>query len=139
MVENITHGDQILAIIIRRNYKKVGVEFFTPDSFSQQLGYMSHKKGKIIEAHIHNPVKREVEMTKEVLVIKSGKVKVNFYDDNKNYLNKSTVLEEGDVILLAYGGHGFEVLEDLEMIEVKQGPYVGDRDKTRFTGIERSN
>ena len=139
MVENITHGDQILAIIIRRNYKKDGVEFFTPDSFSQQLGYMSHKKGKIIEAHIHNPVKREVEMTKEVLVIKSGKVKVNFYDDNKNYLNKSTVLEEGDVILLAYGGHGFEVLEDLEMIEVKQGPYVGDRDKTRFTGIERSN
>lgn len=139
MVENITHGDQILAIIIRRNYKKDGVEFFTPDSFSQQLGYMGHKKGKIIEAHIHNPVKREVEMTKEVLVIKSGKVKVNFYDDNKNYLNKSTVLEEGDVILLAYGGHGFEVLEDLEMIEVKQGPYVGDRDKTRFTGIERSN
>jgi hypothetical protein len=139
MVENITHGDQILAIIIRKNYKKDGVEFFTPDSFSQQLGYMSHKKGKIIEAHIHNPVKREVEMTKEVLVIKSGKVKVNFYDDNKNYLNKSTVLEEGDVILLAYGGHGFEVLEDLEMIEVKQGPYVGDRDKTRFTGIEKSN
>jgi mannose-6-phosphate isomerase-like protein (cupin superfamily) len=76
-------------------------------------------------------------MTKEVLFIKSGKVKVNFYDDQQNYLNKSTILEEGDVILLAYGGHGFEVLEDLEMIEVKQGPYIGDHDKTRFTGIEK--
>ena len=139
MVENITHDDRILAIIIRRNYKKEGIEFFTPDSFSQQLGYMSHKKGKIIAAHVHNPVKREVEMTKEVLVIKSGKVKVNFYDNDQNYLNKSVVLEVGDIILLAYGGHGFEVLEDLEMIEVKQGPYVGDRDKTRFTGIEKSN
>lgn len=139
MIENIKHNDQILAIIIRKDYKKDGIEFFTPDSFSQQLGYMSHKKGKIIEAHVHNPVKREVEMTKEVLIIKSGKIRVNFYDDNQIYLNKSAILEAGDIILLAYGGHGFEVLEDLEMIEIKQGPYVGDRDKIRFIGIEKSN
>lgn len=137
MIENIKHKNQILAIILRRNFKKDGIEFFTPDDFSQQLGYMHRKKGYVIEAHVHNPVKREVHMTKEVLFIKSGKVKVNFYDDQQNYLNKSTILEEGDVILLAYGGHGFEVLEDLEMIEVKQGPYIGDHDKTRFTGIEK--
>lgn len=137
-MQQITHNNQILAIIVRNNFSKEGVEFFTPSSFSQQLGYMSHKKGKIIEAHIHNPVKREVHLTKEVLFIKKGKLRVDFYDDNQVYLNKSVILQEGDVILLAFGGHGFEALEDIEMIEVKQGPFVGDQDKIRFTGINNS-
>ena len=137
-MQQITHNNQTLAIIVRDNFNKEGVEFFTPSNFSQQLGYMNHKKGKIIEAHIHNPVKREVHLTKEVLFIKKGKLRVDFYDDNQVYLDKSVILQEGDVILLAYGGHGFEVLEDLEMIEVKQGPFVGDQDKIRFTGINNS-
>ena len=46
----------------------------------------------------------------------------------------STILRTGDVILLASGGHGFEVLEELEMYEIKQGPYIGEDDKTRFEG-----
>lgn len=138
MIQNITHNNQILAIIIKRDYSKEGVEFFTPNEFSQQLAFMRHSKGKIIGAHVHNPVKREVQYTKEVLIIRKGKLRVDFYDDNQNYLDKSLILEAGDVILLAYGGHGFEVLEDLEMIEVKQGPYVGESDKTRFSGIDSS-
>jgi mannose-6-phosphate isomerase-like protein (cupin superfamily) len=138
MFKTITHNSQILAIILTKDHYGEGVQFGTPDEFSQQLAYMNHKKGKIIGAHVHNPVKREVYMTKEVLVIKTGKLRVDFYDDNQNYLNRSTILEAGDVILLAYGGHGFEVLEDLEMIEIKQGPYVGDQDKTRFVGIDKS-
>lgn len=138
MIEKIIHNDQLLAIILRRNYHKEGIEFFTPDDFSQQLGYMNRKKGYIIEPHVHNPAERQVHYTKEVLFIKSGKTRVDFYDENQNYINKSTILETGDVILLAYGGHGFEALEDLEMIEVKQGPYVGDHDKTRFKGIDAS-
>lgn len=137
-MQQITHNNQILAIIVKNNFKKDGVEFFTPNDFSQQLGYMSHKKGKIIDSHIHNPVKREVHLTKEVLFIKKGKLRVDFYDDNQVYLDKSVILQEGDVILLAYGGHGFEALEDIEMIEVKQGPFVGDQDKIRFTGINNS-
>ncbi|GHN00231.1 hypothetical protein WSM22_17200 [Cytophagales bacterium WSM2-2] len=92
---------------------------------------MNHPKGKVIEPHVHNAVKREVHYTQEVLLIKSGKVRVDFYLDNQDYL-ESRVLEQGDVILLMTGGHGFEVLEELEMIEVKQGPYAGDHDKTRF-------
>ena len=94
---------------------------------------MKREKGYIIDPHIHNPVTREVEYTKEVLFIKSGKVKVDFYDNERNYL-ESEILNTGDVILLAYGGHGFKVLEDCEMIEVKQGPYAGELDKTRFKG-----
>ena len=131
MIQQIINNNQVLAIIIRNEYSKDGVSFVTPDEFSQQLAYMKHQKGKIIDPHVHNPVKREVFFTKEVLFIKNGKLRTDFYDDDQNYL-ESHVLESGDTILLAKGGHGFEVLEDVEMIEVKQGPYAGDADKTRF-------
>jgi len=83
---------------------------------------------------VHNPVERSVHYTKEVLFIRSGRVRVDFYDDNQGYL-ESRILEGGDVILLAFGGHGFEMLEPTEMIEVKQGPYAGDADKTRFDPV----
>jgi len=95
---------------------------------------MNHPNGYVIPPHVHNPVKREVHFTKEVLFIRSGKLRVDFYDDSKSYL-ESRILESGDVILLAHGGHGFEMLEDTEIIEVKQGPYAGDEDKTRFQGV----
>lgn len=131
MVEHIQHNDTLLAIIIRSQYKKEGIHFFTPDSFSQQLAYMNHPKGKVIQRHKHNAVKREVHYTQEVLILKKGKLKVDFYDEELAYL-ESRVLEAGDVILLSEGGHGFEVLEEIEMYEVKQGPYAGDSDKTRF-------
>ncbi|ANE50018.1 hypothetical protein [Flavisolibacter tropicus] len=131
MVEEIKLDDKLLAIIISNQYRKDGISFFTPGDFSQQLAYMKHPQGKVIQPHVHNPVKREVHYTKEVLIIKKGKLRVDFYTDNHDYL-ESRILEEGDVILLSEGGHGFEVLEDLEMFEVKQGPYAGDSDKTRF-------
>jgi mannose-6-phosphate isomerase-like protein (cupin superfamily) len=95
---------------------------------------MHHPTGKVIQPHVHNPVIREVTYTQEVLFIKSGKLRVDFYNDQQEYLD-SRILEAGDVILLVTGGHGFEVLEEIEMIEVKQGPYVGEQDKTRFVGI----
>jgi mannose-6-phosphate isomerase-like protein (cupin superfamily) len=136
MVEQITHNDKLLSIIIRRNFEKNGIEFFTPDDFSQQLAYMKRPKGYVIPPHVHNAVVREVQFTKEVLFIKSGKVRVDFYDNDKNYL-ESTILNAGDVILLAYGGHGFEMIEDSEIIEVKQGPYAGEMDKVRFEPIEK--
>lgn len=131
MIEYIINNENLLAIIIKNNYSKDGVEFFTPEDFSQQLAYMKHPKGKIIAPHLHNPVKREVFYTKEVLIIKKGRMRVDFFDDNKTYL-ESREIETGDVILLAKGGHGFEVLEDIEMIEIKQGPFTGDADKIRF-------
>ena len=95
---------------------------------------MRHPVGKIIEPHIHNPVVREVVYTQEVLLIKGGKLRVDFYNNQQVYL-ESRILEAGDVILLVAGGHGFEVLEEVEMIEVKQGPYLGEQDKIRFNGI----
>ena len=134
MIEHITHADRTLAVLLHANYRQEGIQFFTPDDFSQQLGYMNRPLGYVIPPHVHNPVAREVHYTKEVLFIKSGRVRVDFYDDDQNYL-ESRILVRGDVLLLAYGGHGFEMLEPTEMIEVKQGPYAGDQDKTRFIGI----
>lgn len=135
LIEEITDNNQVLALIISAEFQKPGIHFFTPDSFSQQLAYMRHPQGKSIKPHLHNQVRREVFYTQEVLLIKKGKLRVDFYNDDQKYL-KSYILNPGDVILLIKGGHGFEVLEEVEMIEVKQGPYVGDRDKTRFSGIE---
>ena len=136
MVETLKAGDQLLAVIVSGKFREKGIHFFTENDLSQQLAYMRHPAGKIIDPHVHNPVSRNVHFTQEVLFIKKGKLRVDFYDNDQNYL-ESRVLEEGDVILLATGGHGFEVLEEIEMIEVKQGPYAGDQDKTRFTGVSR--
>lgn len=130
-IEKISHNNVLLAIIIRADYKKDGIEFFTPDDFSQQLAYMNRPTGYLIEPHVHNSVPREVHLTQEVLLIRKGKVRVDFYSQDKVYL-ESRVLETGDVILLASGGHGFTMLEPTEMIEIKQGPYAGEADKTRF-------
>lgn len=127
----VNERGQIMAIIISNKFNEKGIHFFTPNEFSQQLAYMNHPAGKIIEPHYHNAVQRNVIFTQEVLIIKKGKLKVDFYDDDLTYA-QSRILEEGDVILLSAGGHGFEVLEEIEMIEVKQGPYQGESDKTRF-------
>ena len=130
-IEIVKDDTEILAVIIRREYTTEGLKFFTPDDFSQQLAYMCHKKGKKIKPHAHNVLKREICFTQEVLFLKKGKLKVDIYRNDQSFIS-SFVLVEGDVILLAGGGHGFEALEDIEMIEVKQGPYSGDLDKTHF-------
>jgi hypothetical protein len=132
-IEQIMHEGEMLALIVRDEYSKPGISFFTPGDFSQQLAYMHHPAGKVINAHFHNPVPRTVAYTQETLFIKRGLLRVNFFDDQQQYL-ESRILKGGDVILLIKGGHGFEVLEELEMIEVKQGPYAGDHDKTCFVG-----
>ena len=130
-IEKVMDDENLLAIILRAAYRNDGIAFFTPDDFSQQLAYMNRPAGHRISPHIHNKVHREVLFTQEVLFIKRGKVRVDFYDDDRKQVD-SRLLQTGDVILLASGGHGFEMLENTEMIEVKQGPYSGDQDKTRF-------
>jgi hypothetical protein len=134
MIENINLGNITLAVILRADYRAEGIQFFTPDEFSQQLGYMNRPQGYVIPPHVHNSVAREVQFTKEVLIIRTGKVRVDFYDDDQNYL-ESRILNQGDIVLLAFGGHGFEMLEASEIVEVKQGPYAGEGDKTRFSPI----
>lgn len=133
MFERIEHKSKIIAIIIYSDFTKEGLEFFTPNDFSQQLAYMKHPAGKQIVPHTHNRVPREISYTLETLFVKSGKVKVDLYDSDQNFVTER-ILSTGDTILLASGGHGFTMLETTEMIEVKQGPYPGEDDKIRFKG-----
>ena len=134
MKEKILLNDKIIAIIIRGSFTKDGIEFFTPNEFSQQLGYMKREKDYHIKPHIHKSVSRDVMLTQEVLFVKSGKVRVDFYSDNQEYF-ESRVLNNGDIILLANSGHGFVTLEESEIIEVKQGPYFEKEDKVRFEAV----
>jgi mannose-6-phosphate isomerase-like protein (cupin superfamily) len=131
MIEKFIHNNDTFAIIVRKDFNNTGINFFTPNDYSQQLAYMSHPVGKEIQPHIHKKVQREVNYTQETLFIRKGKLQVDFYTDEQEFL-ESRILQSGDVILLIKGGHGFKVLEDLEMFEVKQGPYAGDEDKIKF-------
>ena len=131
MIERISHNGLLLAVIVPGRFAEPGISFFTPNELSQQLAFMRHPAGKRIDPHIHTPAVREVLLTQETLFIRRGKLRVDFFDDQQAYL-ESRILQAGDVILLVQGGHGFEVLEELEMFEVKQGPYLGADDKTRF-------
>jgi mannose-6-phosphate isomerase-like protein (cupin superfamily) len=135
VIEYIKNNDRLLAIIVKKKHiQKEGTEFLTSSSSTQQIGCIAHKAGTVIDAHVHNQVKREVFYTHETLIIKSGKVRVDFYDDDKNYF-LSTEIEEGDVILFTEGGHGFKYLQDTQLIEIKQGPYLEHDDKVRFKGV----
>ncbi|SDB82781.1 cupin domain-containing protein [Williamwhitmania taraxaci] len=138
MLEKIFDEEELLGLIVRDRYTSAGVTFFTDDDATQQVAFMKHPAGKEILPHVHNSVKREVFFTSEVLIMKSGILRVDFYSSSKVYLQSRT-LYAGDVILLAGGGHGFFVIEEIEMIEVKQGPYLGEMDKVRFSAVDVTN
>jgi hypothetical protein len=130
-IETITSGLEPIALIIRGDYDEPGIRFFTPANFSQQVAFMKHPEGHKIDAHVHNLVIRQVLYTQEVLFIRKGRVKVNLYNSQRQAIG-TRILSSGDLILLCGGGHSFEMLEETSMIEVKQGPFAGDGDKTRF-------
>jgi len=130
-LERIESDGVLYALVVRRTYRVDGVDFVTEPEHSQQVAYMSHKKGTTIDAHFHNPVKRIISQTQEVLMMTRGSLKCDVYDNEQQYLQSCTI-DEGDLIVLLDGGHGFSALSDIEMIEIKQGPYTGAKDKTHF-------
>jgi quercetin dioxygenase-like cupin family protein len=130
-IEKIKKGNQIYAIVLRKEFSEGGVNFFTPGEFSQQVGILIHKKGKTVKRHRHKLVRREILRTKEVLVVLEGKMRVDVYNNRAQKL-KTVILNSGDAIILARGGHGVKILEDSKIIEVKQGPYAGYNDKKFF-------
>ena len=130
-IEKIMDKDKIYAIVLRKGFNMAGANFFTPSEFSQQLGMLIHEKGKIVERHRHKLVKREIFRTQEVLVLLEGRIKVDLYDDDTRLL-KTVILNSGDSILLAQGGHRVQVMENAKIIEVKQGPYAGFDEKEYF-------
>jgi hypothetical protein len=129
-IEEVKVDGVIAAIIVRSGFNPDGIQFVTPDDYSQQLGYMRRPAGYVIQPHIHLQVERKASFTQEVLYVRKGRVRVDFYRDDESYV-ESREIAMGDVILLSTGGHGFEMIEESEMIEVKQGPYMDD--KRRFS------
>lgn len=129
-VEKYGKTEEPNAIVIRKNAKSTSIDFFTPQSYSQQIGLMTRPKGYEVPAHVHNLVERTILQTQEVLVIRSGKCLVELFEGNIKF--ESIVLEEGDTILLAHGGHRIEMITECQILEVKQGPYAGDNDKSKI-------
>ena len=127
----ILHKKELFAIIVKKNnqFKNSGVNFATKNSNPLQLGFLKHKKGHIIKSHLHIKRVRKVKYLSECLIIKKGKIKVSFYDDKKRNIKKDKILKKDDIIMLFKGGHGFKIIEDAEIIEVKQGPYTKSKDK----------
>ena len=134
MIQSISHKKKIFGYIIKYR-KKNGVNFLTPKELSHQVGFIKHKSKHVIKPHKHYKNIRRIEYTSEVLIILSGKLRVDFYNNKEKYLF-SKVIKKNDIIILNNGGHGFKVLETVEMIEVKQGPYNIKTDKKVFNSID---
>jgi hypothetical protein len=132
MIKRVVYGNEELAIIMTADFHQEGIIFLTPNEYSQQLGYMNRPAGYSIQPHIHKHIPRAVVYTQEVLFIKSGLIRADFYSNEEVFV-ESVILGTGDIVLLSSGGHGFEMLEKSEIIEVKQGPYTETNDKVRFT------
>ncbi len=133
MIEKISHDGSVIAIIIGKDYRKEGINFLTPNDFSLQLGHMTRPVGYRVVPHVHNPVERHTIGTQEVLFIKNGRVRIDFYSFERAYI-ESRELAAGDIILLAGAGHSLEVLEEATIVEIKNGPYIEGADKGRFEG-----
>ncbi len=136
MIEKILHKKRLFALIVRRQFrKKSGINFFTSKEATQQFGFMKHKKNHIIKPHKHNKRLTRILRTTEVILLLKGTLRVDFYNDKCRYLF-SKKINERDIIMLIHGGHGFKVLKNVEMIEVKQGPYSLASDKIKFKTVD---
>jgi quercetin dioxygenase-like cupin family protein len=130
-IEVITARDKVLALIVRGDTQYDRTTFVTPDDFNLQVGFVVYPAGGTIAPHLHLPLPRQITGTSEVLVVRSGRCVVDLFDDDRRAVT-TRELAAGDVIVLMAGGHGFRMLEDTVLLEVKQGPYTGLQEKERF-------
>ena len=130
-VEQITVAGRPLAYIIRAELAPLATTFFTPPEFKQQVGFVVYPKGGEVARHTHLPLERRLVGTSEVIVMRSGRCELDIYDDDHSHV-ATRVLNPGDVMIMVGGGHGFRMLEDTVLLEVKQGPYTGGEEKALF-------
>ena len=132
-METIKHEGQILTIIYRDNDWVEGLNFITPNELFVQVGSWWYPEGKKLASHVHKDFERKAMRTQEMTYVKKGSMRVLLYDERQNYL-QDFILHEGDLAVFAYGGHGYEILEDnTKIIEAKNGPFVDvETDKTKF-------
>jgi mannose-6-phosphate isomerase-like protein (cupin superfamily) len=130
-VEQIIWKDKPLAYIIRAEMAPEKTTFLTPSELNLQVGFVVYPAGGEVARHLHRPLERHIVGTSEVLVVKEGRCQMDIYDDDRR-LVATRELRKGDIMLMVGGGHGFRMLEDTVLLEVKQGPYTGLDEKERF-------
>lgn len=130
-IQWIQEGDRILSVIIRRSFAAYKTAFITPDDFIQQAGFVVYPAGGEIANHAHHPIHRSIVGTPETLIVRKGKLVARFYNETHELKGEET-LEAGDILMLVNGGHGFTMLEDTVLFEIKQGPYTGLVEKEHF-------
>lgn len=130
-VEQIMSNGRTLAFIVRAAVAPSATTFLTPPALEQQVGFVVYRAGGVIARHTHVPLERRVGGTSEVIVVRSGRCELDVYDDDRA-LVATRELHVGDVMLMVGGGHGFRMLDDTVLLEVKQGPYTGDAEKALF-------
>ncbi|MCH8093176.1 MAG: hypothetical protein IH953_01150 [Chloroflexi bacterium] len=123
-VEYIRQGEQLLSIVVRSNFSPAKTSFFTEDELEQQAGFIVYPAGGTIASHEHRPLHREISSTSETLIVRSGSMEAQLFDDSRQLVATRT-LAEGDVLILISGSHGFRMNEDTVLLEIKQGPYSG--------------
>jgi len=126
---NDSFGNMI-GLLIKSDHSNKGINFLTKDEDYMQVAYFGHPAGHEIIPHYHNRIPREIDYTCETLIMRKGIMQVDFYE-NKEIIHTFRMYS-GDVLTIFGGGHGFKMIDDVEMIEIKQGPYMGVNDKTRF-------
>jgi quercetin dioxygenase-like cupin family protein len=129
--ERIPAEGPLLALLLAGRDDPAETTFPTPDELNLQVGFVVYPAGGEIQRHDHRPLERQLVGTPEVLVVRSGRCEIDLYDHDRQYV-ATRELGAGDVILIAGGGHGFRMLEDTVLLEVKQGPYTGLDEKERF-------
>ena len=131
LVEHIGCGDQTLAYIVRASFLPERTTFLTPSDYKQQVGYIVYPAGGEVARHVHKSLERHLVGTSEVIVVRAGRCLLDVYSDERE-LVATRELRAGDVMLMVGGGHGFRMLEDTVLLEIKQGPYTGLDEKERF-------
>lgn len=130
-IKHVTWNGQFIATILRRDFRPEKTTFVTPDAYYQQTGLVVYPAGGVITRHVHLPLQRHLIGTPETILVRAGTVEVDLFGLDRTPLG-TWVLEQGDLIILAGGGHGFRCLEDTILLEVKQGPYTGLKEKEFF-------
>lgn len=123
-------GD-VLAIVVRDDFRGGRYNFLTPDDFPMQLGVNFYGPGERIQPHVHVDVQRDVRVQQELLFLKRGRATLHLYTAQRD-LAHSVEMRAGDCALLASGGHGLDIHEDAQLVEAKQGPYLGVGEKIKF-------
>lgn len=129
MIEVIEAQGVRFAEILRAGARVETTRFFSPAGSSLQFGLLAHGAGFVEPAHVHHPVKREIRDLQQMFVVQRGVVAVDFFGSDQQKVAE-VVLKAGDAILLVDGAHSVRVLEDMQCVSVKQGPFLGaEKDK----------